>query len=62
MTYADENAPFAMVRLELKETNETNSAGESLSLWLQRNCMKMNPDKFYLLFSNKIIYQLGKCL
>ena len=44
---------------ELEVINEIKSVAESLTLWLQNNCMKVNPDKFHLLFSDR--YQVDIC-
>ena len=38
---------------ELKVINKIKTGAESLTLWFQNNCMKVNPDKFYLLLSDK---------
>ena len=38
---------------ELEVINEIKSAAESLTLWFRNDCMKVNPDKFHLLFSDK---------
>ena len=38
---------------ELKVINETKSVEESLILWFQNNCMKVNRDNFHLLLSDK---------
>ena len=38
---------------ELEVINEIKSVVESLTLWFQNNCMKVNPDKFHLLLSDK---------
>ena len=38
---------------ELKVINETKSVAESLILWFQNNCMKVNRDNFHLLLSDK---------
>ena len=32
---------------------EVQSVAELLTLWFQNNCMKVNPDKFHLLLSDK---------
>ena len=57
--YADDNTLFAMGSSELEVINEIKSVAESLTLWLQNNCMKVNPDKFHLLFSDR--YQVDIC-
>ena len=38
---------------ELELINKIKSVVESLTLWFQNNCMKVNPDKFHLLLSDK---------
>ena len=38
---------------ELEVINEIESVVESLTLWFQNNCMKVNPDKFRLLLTDK---------
>ena len=38
---------------ELEVINEVKSVMESLTLWFRNNCMKVNPDKFHLLLSDK---------
>ena len=49
------NTLFAMGSSELEVMNEIKIAAESFRLWFQNNCMKVNPDKFHLLFSDKKI-------
>ena len=62
VSYADDNTPFAMGgSSELKVINEIESVGESLALWFRNNCMKVYPDKFHLLLSDKKIHQVGIC-
>ena len=46
---------------ELEVINEIRTAAESLTLWFQNNCVKVNPDKFHLLLSNKKIHQVDIC-
>ena len=46
---------------ELEVINEIESVGESLTLWFRNDCMKVNPDKFHLLLSNKKNHQLDIC-
>ena len=54
VSYADDNTPFAMGgSSELEVINEIKSVVESLTLWFWNKCMKMNPDKFHLLLSDK---------
>ena len=53
VSYADDNTPFAMGSSELEVINEIKSVVESLTLWFRNNCMKVNPDKFHLLLSDK---------
>ena len=38
---------------ELEVINQIKSVVESLTLWFWNNCMKVNPDKFHLLLSDK---------
>ena len=51
--HVDDNTPFQMRSSELEVINEIKSALESVSLWFQNNCMKVNLDKSYLHFSGK---------
>ena len=52
--YADDSTPFAMGgSSEFEVINETEGVAESLTLWFRNNCMKVNPDKFHLLLSDK---------
>ena len=54
VSYADDSTPFAMgCSSELEVINEIKSVMESLTLWFRNNCMKVNPDKFHLLLSDK---------
>ena len=54
VSYADDSTPFAMDgSSELEAINEIKSVAESLTLWFQNNCKKMNSDKFHLCFSDK---------
>ena len=34
---------------------------ENLTLWFRNNCMKVNPDKFHLLLSDRKIHQVDIC-
>ena len=61
VSYADDNTPFAMVSSELEVVNEIKTVGESLTLWFLNNCMKVNPDKFHFLCSDKKIHQVDIC-
>ena len=38
---------------ELEVSNEIKGVAECLTLWFQNNYMKVNPDKFHLLLSDK---------
>ena len=38
---------------ELKVMNKVKDVALSLPLWFLNNCMKVNPDKFHPLFSDK---------
>ena len=54
VSYADDNTPFSIGgSSELEVINEIKSVAESLTLSFRNNCMKANPDKFYLLLSDK---------
>ena len=54
VSYADDSTPFTMSgSSELEVINEIKSVVESLTLWFRNNCMKLNPDKFHLLLSDK---------
>ena len=55
VSYADDNTPFATGgSSELEVINEIKSVVESLTtLRFRNNCMKVNPDKFHLLLSNR---------
>ena len=56
VSYADDSTPFAMGgSSELEVINEIKSAVERLTLWFWNNCIKVNPDKFHLLLSDKIV-------
>ena len=61
VSYADGNTPFAMGSSELEVINEIKTVVASLTLWFRNNCMKMNPDKFHLLLSDKKILQMDIC-
>ena len=39
--------------LEMEVINQIKSVVESLTLWFRNNCMRVNPDKFHLLLSDK---------
>ena len=54
ISYADDNTPFAMGgSSELGVINEIKGVAGSLTLWFRHNCMKVNPDKFHILLSDK---------
>ena len=54
VSYADDSTPFALVgSSELEVINDIKSVVKSLTLWFWNNCMKVNPDKFHLLLSDK---------
>ena len=38
---------------EFEVINEIKSASERLTLWFRNNCVKVNPDKFHFLLSDK---------
>ena len=62
VSYADDNTPFSMGgSSELQVINEIKSVAESLILSFRNNCMKANPDKFYLLLSDKKSHQVDIC-
>ena len=46
---------------ESEVINEIKTLAESLLLWFQNNCMKVNPDKFHFLLSDKKIHQVDIC-
>ena len=46
---------------ELEVFNEIKSVVESLTLWFRNNCIKVNPDKFQLLLSDKKVDQVNIC-
>ena len=52
MSYADDNTVFAMDSSELEVINEIKSVAERPTWWFRNNCMKVNPDKFHILFSD----------
>ena len=63
ISYADDKTPFAMGgSSELEVINEIKGVAESLTLWFRNNCMKVNPDKFHLLFSDKKSHPSGRYL
>ena len=37
------------------------SVAEKLTLWFRNNCIKVNPDKFHLLLSDKKSHQVDIC-
>ena len=43
---------------ELEVINDIKSVTESLTLRFWNNCMKVNPDKYHLLLSDKKIHQV----
>ena len=54
VSHADDNTPFAVGgSSELEVINEIKSVAENLTLWFRKNCMKVNPDSFHLLLSDK---------
>ena len=53
VSYADDKTPLAMGSSELEVINEIKTVAESLTLWFRSNCMKVNPDNFQLLISDK---------
>ena len=56
VSYAECSTPFAMGgSSELEVISEIKSMVESLTLRFWNNCMKVNPDKFHLLLSDKKI-------
>ena len=60
--YADDNTPFAIGgSSELQVINEIKGVVERLTLWFRNNCMKVNPDKFHLLLSDKKSHQVDIC-
>ena len=62
ISYEDDNTPFAMGgSSELEVTNEIKGVAESLTLWFQNNYIKVNPDRFHLLLSDKKCHQVDIC-
>ena len=62
VSYADDSTSFAMGNSsELEVINEIKSVMESLTLWFRNNCMKVNPDKFHLLLSDKKSHHVDIC-
>ena len=62
MSYGDDNTPFAMGgSSELEEINEIKDVAESPTLWFRNNRMKVNPDKFHLVLSDKKSHQVDIC-
>ena len=62
VSYEDDNTPFAMGgSSELEVTNEIKGVAESLTLWFQNNYIKVNPDRFHLLLSDKKCHQVDIC-
>ena len=62
VSYEDGNTPFAMGgSSELEVTNEIKGVAESLTFWFQNNCIKVNPDGFHLLLSDKKCHQVDIC-
>ena len=53
VSYADDNTPFVMGSSEVEVINEIKTAAESFTLWFQNNCIKVHPDKFHLLLTDK---------
>ena len=58
VSYADDNTPFAIGSSELEVINEIKTVVESLTLWFRNNCIKVNPDEFHLLLSDKNFHQV----
>ena len=58
VSYADDNTPFAIGSSESEVINEIKTVVESLTLWFRNNCMKLNPDEFHLLLSDKNFHQV----
>ena len=46
---------------KLEVTNEIKIVAESLTLWFRNTCMKVNPDQFHLLLSDKKIHHVDIC-
>ena len=62
ISYADDNTPFAVGGSSVLEViNEIKDVAESLTLSFRNNCLKVNPDKFRLLLSDKKSHQLDIC-
>ena len=59
VSYADDSTPYVMGgSLELEVINKAKSVTESLTLRFRKNCMKVKPDKFHLLLSDKKSHQV----
>ena len=61
VSYTDHNTPFALGSSDVQVINEIKCVAESLTLCFRNNCMKLNPDKFYLLLIGKRIHQVYIC-
>ena len=62
ISYADDNTPFAVGGSSVLEViNEIKGAAESRTLSFRNNCMKVHPDKFRLLLSDKKSHQVDIC-
>ena len=62
VSYADDSTPYVMGgSLELEVINKAKSVTESLTLRFRKNCMKVKPDKFHLLLSDKKSHQVDIC-
>ena len=63
ISYADDKTLFAMGgRSEWEVINEIKGVAESLTLWFWNNCIKVSPDRFHLLLSDKkVIHQVDIC-
>ena len=53
VSYVDDSTPFAIGSSELEVINEIKTVARSLTLWVRNKCMKVNPDRFHLLLSDK---------
>ena len=61
VSYADDHTPFAMGSSKLEVIDETKTVAESLTLWFRNNCMKVNPNRFHLLLSDKKLHPVDIC-
>ena len=61
VSYADDNTPYSMGNSEDEVLNKIKNSTENLFSWFQNNSMKINPDKFHLLFSKTKKIEINIC-